>query len=128
MVHRLATQAHAALDEIWTYIARESSSETIADRLIDSITNRFLLLASHPHLGGARDDELGHGRRSFPVSEYIIVYRVAGADVRIPARGARPPQSGGVVWPPGKGTALPPACFTGRHIRAHHPSQMENRR
>jgi plasmid stabilization system protein ParE len=68
---------------IWTYIARESGSETIADRLIDSITNRFHLLSSHPHLGRARDDDLGRGRRSFPVGAYIIVYRVVGADVRI---------------------------------------------
>ncbi|HEY3846175.1 MAG TPA: type II toxin-antitoxin system RelE/ParE family toxin [Acetobacteraceae bacterium] len=83
MVHRLAAQAYADLDEIWTYTAGGSGSETIADRLIDSITNRFYLLASHPHLGRARDDDLGRGRRSFPVGEYIIIYRVVGADVRV---------------------------------------------
>src|ERR1700735_5187763 len=54
MVHRLAAQARVDLDEIWTYIARESGSEAIADQLIDSVTNRFHLLSSHPHLGRAR--------------------------------------------------------------------------
>jgi hypothetical protein len=33
--HRLALQARADLDEIWTYVARESGSEAVADRLID---------------------------------------------------------------------------------------------
>jgi len=83
MAHRIAVQARADLDEIWAYIARESGSEAIADRLIDSIINRFYLLASHPHLGRARDDDLGRSRRSFPVGDYLIVYRVVGVDVHI---------------------------------------------
>jgi hypothetical protein len=45
MAHRLAPEAEAEveLDEIWYYIARESCSVEIADRLIDSITDRFFL-------------------------------------------------------------------------------------
>lgn len=83
MAHRLAPRARADLDEIWQYLARESRSEAIADRQIDAITERFYLLATHPHIGRARDDDLGQGRRSFPVGQYVIVYRIAGADVRI---------------------------------------------
>ena len=72
MAHRLAPKAANDLDDIWIYVARESSSLQIANRLIDSITDRFFLLASHPHVGRARNDDLGPGRRSFPVGEYVI--------------------------------------------------------
>jgi toxin ParE1/3/4 len=82
-VHRLAAQAQSDLDDIWRYLAIESGSETTADHQIDSITNRFYLLANHPRLGRARDDDLGRGRRSFPVDDYVIVYRIVGADVLI---------------------------------------------
>ena len=51
MAHRLAPQAEAELDNIWYYVAKESGSIEIADRLIDSITERFYLLARHPHMG-----------------------------------------------------------------------------
>lgn len=53
MAHWLASEAAAELDDIWYYVARESGSNEIADRLIDSITERFLLLASHPSPEGA---------------------------------------------------------------------------
>jgi toxin ParE1/3/4 len=48
MSHRLAPQAEADLDDVWYYVVKESGSLEIAGRLIDSITNRFLLLARHP--------------------------------------------------------------------------------
>ncbi len=54
MAHRISPQAAADLDDIWFYVAKESGSIEIADRLIDSIADRFLLLASHPHLGRRR--------------------------------------------------------------------------
>jgi toxin ParE1/3/4 len=76
MAHRVARRASADLDDIWYYVAKESGSIEIANRLIDSITNRFLLLASHAHLGRSRDDDFGLGSRSFPVGEYLIVYCV----------------------------------------------------
>lgn len=76
MAPRLAPQAEAALAAIWAYVAEASDSAEIADRLIDSITARFLLLADNPFLGRARDD-LRPGLRSFPVGEYVIIYRLA---------------------------------------------------
>jgi plasmid stabilization system protein ParE len=69
MVHRLAPKARTDLDDIWDFLARESPSEAIAVRQIDSITERYYLLAAHAYLGRARDDDLGAGRRSFPVDQ-----------------------------------------------------------
>jgi len=77
MAHRLAPQAEAQLDDIWLYVARESGSIEIADRLIDSITDSFYLLACHPYIGRRRDADLGPGLRSFAVGHYVILYRVA---------------------------------------------------
>jgi len=83
MAHRVSQRAEADLDDIWYYIAKESGSIEIANRLIDSITNRFLLLAAHPHLGRSREDDFGIGSRSFYVGEYVIVYCVENEDVLI---------------------------------------------
>jgi toxin ParE1/3/4 len=74
MAHRLAPRAETDLDEIWYYVAKESTSLEIANRLIDAITNRFALLANFPHLGRARDAEFGVGCRSVAVGEYVVAY------------------------------------------------------
>jgi toxin ParE1/3/4 len=55
----------------------------MADRLIDTITERFFLLAHHPHLGRSRAEDLRPGLRSFAVGAYVIIYRVESADVLI---------------------------------------------
>jgi toxin ParE1/3/4 len=83
MTHRLAPEAEAELDGIWHYIAKESSSVDIADRVIDSITGSFLLLATYLHVGRRRDEDLRPGLRSFAVGEYVIIYRIEGEDVLI---------------------------------------------
>ena len=82
-MHRLSPQAVADLDEIWDYLRSESGTSQIANRIVDSITQRFLLLGRYPHLGRARDDDFSTGMRSFPVGEYVIVYLVQGKDVMI---------------------------------------------
>ena len=69
MAHRVAPQAEADLDGLWYYVAKESGSIEIADRLIDSITERFPLLSRNPRLGRRRDEELRPGLRSFPSTE-----------------------------------------------------------
>jgi len=76
MSHRVASQATSDLDDIWHYVAKESGSSEVANRLVHSITDRFLLLSRHPYLGRSREDDFGIGRRSFAVGEYVIVYRV----------------------------------------------------
>jgi toxin ParE1/3/4 len=83
VAHQLAAQARTDLDAIWDYVFTESGNADIADRIIRSITERLYLLARFPNVGRARDDELGAGRRSFPVRDYIIIYRVEGEDVLI---------------------------------------------
>ncbi|MGO9005176.1 MAG: type II toxin-antitoxin system RelE/ParE family toxin [Beijerinckiaceae bacterium] len=80
MVHHVSIQAKADLDRIWDYLYQESGSDEIADRQVDLITEAFCLLAKHPFAGRARDDDLGPGRRSFPVERYVIVYRIRGQD------------------------------------------------
>jgi toxin ParE1/3/4 len=76
MGHIRTPQADSDLDDIWFYVATKSGSLDIADRFIDSITDRFFLLASHPNIGRTWDEDLRPGLRSFPVGEYIIIYRV----------------------------------------------------
>jgi toxin ParE1/3/4 len=83
MGHSRSPQADSDLDDIWYYVASKSGSVEIADRLIDSITGRFFLLASHPNIDRARDEDLRPGLRSFPVGEYVIVYRIQDKDVLI---------------------------------------------
>jgi toxin ParE1/3/4 len=81
MAHRLAPEAEADLDEIWLYVARNSSVE-IANRLVDALTTRFFLLGTYPRAGRQRDD-LWPGMRMFSVGEYLVLYRAEGNDVLI---------------------------------------------
>lgn len=83
MAHRLAPTAELDLDDIWLYVARESGSIEIADRLIDAINNRFLVLAGFPYIGRSREEDIGPGYRSVAVGEYVIVYCVADEDALI---------------------------------------------
>jgi plasmid stabilization system protein ParE len=46
MAHRVSQRAEADLDDIWYYVTKESGSIKIANRLIDSITNRFKAAAA----------------------------------------------------------------------------------
>jgi toxin ParE1/3/4 len=83
MTHLRTPQADADLDSIWRYIALQSGSYEVADRFIDAIVERFLLLAEYPHIGRARDEDLRPGLRSFPVGDYIILYRMHDQHVLI---------------------------------------------
>jgi toxin ParE1/3/4 len=83
MAHRLSEEAEDELDHIWYYVAKQSGSIEIADRLIDSVTECFWMLARYPHVGRRRDHDLRPGLRSFPVGEYVIIYRAEGEDVLI---------------------------------------------
>ena len=83
MPHRVSPEAEAELDGIWYYIARESCSMDVADRFVYSLTDRFYLLATNPHIGRRRDEDLRPGMRSFPVGQYLILYRVDQSDVLI---------------------------------------------
>ena len=82
MAYLLSPEAEADLDEVWFYIAKESGDAEVADRLVDSVTARFFLLATHPYVGRRREEDLRRaGLRSFPMGRYLIFYRVTNEDV-----------------------------------------------
>ncbi len=77
---RLSPEAEAELDDIWFRVARESGSIDIATRVVESITERFRLLARYPYSGRQRDD-LRVGLRSFPSDDYLIIHRIEEGDI-----------------------------------------------
>lgn len=78
---RLAPEVERELDDIWLYIARSSGNIEVANRAIDRITDQFWLLALHPYIGRRRDHDLRAGLRTFPVDEYVVVYRIEAGDL-----------------------------------------------
>jgi plasmid stabilization system protein ParE len=58
------------------YVAKESGNIEIANRLIDTITDRCAALGSFPYVGRTRDEDFGPGFCSLAVGEYVIVYCV----------------------------------------------------
>ena len=80
MTYRLAGRARRDILKIWEYIAQDN--ERAADRFIDLLTHYFQLLGDNPR-AGRRRDELQPGYRSFPVGEYLILYRIAEPGVCI---------------------------------------------
>lgn len=76
MSHRVGVHAKSDLADIWLYVAEESDSVDLADRVVDAITSRFTVLSTFPHAGRSRSEDFGAGLRSLAVGEYIIVYRV----------------------------------------------------
>lgn len=64
-------QAEADLDDIWWNIAQDNPDA--ADRLLDSIDERCVILAQFPYIGISRD-ELLPDLRSVPVGNYLIFY------------------------------------------------------
>ncbi len=72
--------AQADIDEIWDYIARDSSRN--AGRFVDRIEQRFGLLAANPRLGVARDD-LRPGLRQFGYARYLIYYRLIRGGIEV---------------------------------------------
>jgi toxin ParE1/3/4 len=77
---RLSAHARADLEDIWTYIAQDTSAA--ADRFLDRIHRVCLRLASAPRIGRPRDD-LAAGLRSFPVGHYVIFYRDSTAAIEV---------------------------------------------
>ncbi len=78
---RLSPEAEAELDGIWIYVARESGSIDIATRVLESITERFWVLAQYPFVGRHRDHDLRPGLRSFVADDYVIIHRIVDDDV-----------------------------------------------
>lgn len=64
-------RAKTDLVEIWDYIADDS--EAHADAFIETVDQKFHVLAARPNIGRLRE-ELVEGLRSFPVGRYVIFY------------------------------------------------------
>lgn len=78
---RLSPEAEAELDDIWIHIAHDSGSVDTATRVVESITERFWLLARYPLLGRRRDEDLRPGLRSAQADDYVIIHRIVEDDV-----------------------------------------------
>jgi toxin ParE1/3/4 len=75
------TQALEDLDAIWTYIAQHSADA--ADRLIDRLYDRFVLLAAYPD-SGERQSQLADGHyRRIVEGNYVVYYLPDDAGVTI---------------------------------------------
>ncbi len=68
----ISDQATDDLSDIWLYIATDHPNT--ADRFIELLHEKCLLLCEDPEIGRRRDEILP-GLRSFPVKRYIIFYR-----------------------------------------------------
>ena len=78
---RLTDQAEADLNGIWYFIAQDNIEA--ANNIIDTLLERrFPALAAWLMMGRPRPD-LGSNLRSFPVRNYLIVYRPADFGVII---------------------------------------------
>jgi toxin ParE1/3/4 len=85
---RRTAKAEEDLIEIWTYIAQDNPQA--ADRLLDRLDEKSYQLADNPHLGPKRP-EIADGVRSWPVGNYLILYREldGGAEIVRYVHGAR---------------------------------------
>jgi toxin ParE1/3/4 len=79
--YRVSRGASRDLDAIFVYWAERTSLET-ANRLIDSIVDRFWLLGEHPETGRLYHDAAS-GVRSFPAGKYLIYYRKVRRGIEI---------------------------------------------
>ena len=80
---RIAQQARADLDQIWIYIAQESRSQASATRVIESIADKFRLLAHYPMIGKSLESEQRPRIRTFVAGSYLIFYSSKDEDLRI---------------------------------------------
>jgi toxin ParE1/3/4 len=73
-------EAQADVDEIALYIAQDNLDAAL--RWLETMDEKFRLLSSFPGAGPARD-AIAPGLRSYPVGNYLILYRAAPGRVEI---------------------------------------------
>lgn len=85
---RRTAQAEEDLVEIWVYIAQDNP--VAADRVLDDLDAKCIMLAENPHLGPARPD-IAPELRYLPVGRYLVLYReiAQGIELVRVAHGAR---------------------------------------
>jgi len=82
MHYRVSKEAERDLDRIFLYWAKRAGL-TAAERLIDSITDRFWLLGEYPDAGRPSED-MAAGVKCFPAGKYLIYYRKSRRVTDIP--------------------------------------------
>ncbi len=70
---RRTAQTEEDLIDIWLHIAQDDPGA--ANRLLDTIEDKIILLADNPRLGPSRPD-IAEACRSFLVGRYLILYRI----------------------------------------------------
>jgi toxin ParE1/3/4 len=78
--YRLTEEADNDLIEIWLHISQDNLES--ADKFLETLVEKFALLAGQPKIGRARP-ELAPRLRSFPAGRYIIFYRLIPDGVEI---------------------------------------------
>ena len=73
-------QAEADLIDIWLYIAPDNPAA--ADKMLDEIEDKSVLLSDQPRLGPSRPD-IAPELRYFPVGNYLILYRIISGGVEV---------------------------------------------
>jgi toxin ParE1/3/4 len=73
MRYRVHKDANQDLDEIFLYWAKRAGLN-VADRLVDSIVDRFWLLGEYPD-AGSPCEHIAAGVKCFPAGKYLIYYR-----------------------------------------------------
>lgn len=83
--YALAPLARDDLDAIWDYIGIENDRPAAAVRLLETLHEKFALLATQPLLGQHREDlaDLVKDIRSFSVGSFVIYYHPTRDGVRI---------------------------------------------
>jgi len=76
----ISDQAAADLEEIWQHIGIDNPS--VADKFVEGIYEKCLLVKENPEIGRNRD-ELLPGIRCLSVKKYLIFYRIKSNAVQI---------------------------------------------
>ena len=70
---RVSDEAQQDLDEVFLYWAHRTGL-AVADRVVDSIVERFWILGQYPDSGRPCND-VAPGVKCFPAGNYLIYYR-----------------------------------------------------
>ncbi len=76
----ITSQADEDMHEVWLYILPKNMRS--ADAIVDRFNALFLTLCDQPFMGRARP-EFGEDIRSFPMKNYIILYRPTPTTIEI---------------------------------------------
>ncbi len=68
------------LEEIWLYIARENTAA--ADKFVEDLYDRCLMLQAHPHAGLSRLD-IAPDCRQLVFEGYVILYRIHASRIEL---------------------------------------------